>query len=364
MNTNVKKGLIVLVIALCTLRVHAHASTQDNLKQAYQSATVVSVTKAPTTGDYAYDVGIRFNCTLYVGRYKSANDYVPFAINERVDARVSSDSIYTSVSDQQIEMPLVKSEGVTDKSCASQAESASELIPAGTILPVRLDLTLRSDRSRPGEIIRATVMQDVHLGNETAIRKGSLVTGHVIRASNPGTESDKASLSFQFDQIRLDNRDVPLTTILRALASSTAVQRATVSETNDDGTSAYSAARVQIGSDEVAYGINGPVIVGQETVGKYTSQGVVAHFVTDLESECRGATNGNTRPQAFWLFSVNACGAYGFDGAKISHAGRGDPVGQATVTSNRTLEISNGSGMLLRVERSGPEEAVNAGKQN
>ena len=87
-------------------------------------------------------------------------------------------------------------------------------------------------------------------------------------------------------------------------------------------------------------------------VGTSTSQGVVAHFITDLESECRGATNGNTRPQAFWLFSVNACGAYGFDGAKVSHAGRGDPVGQATVTSNRTLEISSGSGMLLRVDRS------------
>jgi hypothetical protein len=359
-NTNMKKGLIVLVIALWTLRVHVHASTQDDLKQAYQSATVVSVAKIPTTGDYAYDVGIRFNCTLYIGRHKSANDYVPFAVNDRVDARVSGDSIYTSASDQQIEMPLVKSEGVTDKSCASQAESASELIPAGTILPVRLDSTLRSDKSLPGEIVKATVMQDVHLGNGTTIRKGSLVTGHVIRASSPGTESDEASLSFQFDQIHLDNRDVPITTILRALASCTAVGAATPVTPGID----YPDEAVQIGGHEVSYGQGGPVTVGPEVVGTSTSQGVVAHFITDLESECRGATNGNTRPQAFWLFSVNACGAYGFDGAKVSHAGRGDPVGQATVTSNRTLEISSGSGMLLRVDRSGSEEAVNAGKQN
>jgi hypothetical protein len=359
-NTNMKKGLIVLVIALCTLRVHAHASTQDDLKQAYQSATVVSVAKIPTTGDYAYDVGIRLNCTLYIGRYKSANDYVPFAVNNRVDARVSGDSIYTSASDQQIEMPLVKSEGVTDKSCAGQAESTSELIPAGTILPVRLDSTLRSNKSEPGEIIRATVMQDVHLRNGTTIRKGSLVTGHVLPVSNPGKESDRASLSFQFDQIHFDDRDVPITTILRALASDTAVLAATPRPTSPD----YADDQVQIGGDEISYGQGGAVTVGPEVVGTSTSQGVVAHFITDLETECRGATDGNTRPQAFWLFSVTACGAYGFNGTKISHAGRGDPVGQATVTSSRPLEISSGSGMLLRVDRSGSEEAVNAGKQN
>ena len=359
MNTNLKKGLVVLGLALCTLRVHAHASTQDDLKQAYQSATVVSVAKIPATGDYAYDVGIRFNCTLYVGRYKSAHDYVPFTINNRVNARVGNDTVYTSASGQQIEMPLVKSEGVTDKSCGGQADSASQPIPAGTIIPVRLDSTLRSDKSQPGETVKATVMQDVKLGNGTTIRKGSLVTGHVIRANSPGTESDQASLSFQFDQIHFDNREVPITTILRALASDTAVFAATPQPISPD----YADDQVQIGGHEVSYGQGGPVTVGSEVVGTSTSQGVVGHFITDLETECRGATNGNTRPQAFWLFSVNACGAYGFDGAKISHAGRGDPVGQATVTSTRRLEISNGSGMLLRVGSSGSEEAVSTGKR-
>jgi hypothetical protein len=203
-------------------------------------------------------------------------------------------------------------------------------------------------------------MQDVQLGNETKIRKGSLVTGHVLPVSNPGKESDQTSLSFQFDQIHFDNRGVPITTILRALASDTAVLAATprISSPN------YADDQDQIGGHEVSYGQGGPVTVGPEVVGTSTSQGVVAHFITDLETECRGATNGNTRPQAFWVFSVNDCGAYGFDGAKISYAGRGDPVGQATVTSNRTLDIRSGSGMLLRVDRIGPEEAANAGKQN
>lgn len=364
MNINMRRSLIVLGLASCMLCAYAHAGAQDDLKQAYQSATVVSVTKIPTTGDYAYDVGIRLNCTLYVARYKSATEYVPFNVNSRVDARVNNDSIYASASDRPIEMPLVKSEAVTDKSCASRAESASELIPAGTIVPVRLDSTLRSDKSQPGETIRATVMQDVDLGNGQTLRKGSLVTGRLLKAGNPGRESDQALLSFQFDQVRLNDQTISVTTLLRALASNTEIQRASVSATSDDGTAPYSAARVQIGGDEIAYGINGPVMVGRETVGKYTSQGVVAHFIADLDTECRGVTNGNTRPQAFWLFSINACGAYGFDGAKIIHAGRGDPVGQAIVASHRNLEIASGSGMLLRVTRSAPEEAVNSGESN
>lgn len=94
-------------------------------------------------------------------------------------------------------------------------------------------------------------------------------------------------------------------------------------------------------------------MVGAEVVEKSTSRGVVAHFITffnDFESECHGAMYGNTRPQAFWLFAVNACGAYGFDGVKIIHSGFSDPVSHATVPSNRTVEIGSGSGMLLRVE--------------
>ena len=364
MNTrNVKKNLGILGLASCMLLVYAHANTQNDLKQAYQTATVVSATKIPSTGDYAYEVSIRLNCTLYVARYKSANDYVPFPVNSPLDVRVGKDSIYTSASDQQIELPLVKSASIADKSCPSQPESASEVIPAGTILPVRLDTTLRSNKSQPGEIVRATIMQDVDLGNEKTLRKGSVVTGHVLQASNPGNESDQALLSFQFDQVRFDDREVSITTVLRALASSTEVEQATVPKGNADGTSSYSSDLVQIGGDQTSYG-SGAVMVGQETVGKYTSQGVVAHFITDVESECRGVTDGNTRPQAFWLFSVNACGTYGIDGAKIIHAGRGDPVGQATVASHRTLEIRSGSGMLLRVGRSVPEEAVNSGQRN
>ena len=45
-----------------------------------------------------------------------------------------------------------------------QNARSAEAIPAGTILPVSLNSTLRSDKSGSGATIIATVMQDVPLG--------------------------------------------------------------------------------------------------------------------------------------------------------------------------------------------------------
>lgn len=56
-----------------------------------------------------------------------------------------------------------------------------ESIPVGTVLLVRLETSL-SNKSRPGRVLRATVMQDVPLANGTKIRAGATVTGQVVTA--------------------------------------------------------------------------------------------------------------------------------------------------------------------------------------
>ena len=224
-------------------------------------------------------------------------------------------------------------------------------IPAGTIIPVSLNSTLRSDKSN-GTTISATVMQDVPLGAGETLRKGSKVTGHVIEAVIPGTGPAKSQISFQFDQVQLDNLTIPITANLRAVASRKAVVAATpdvIEEGPDD--------QVQIGGDEISYGNDGPVMVEEQVVGKYTSQGVLAYGGQDLGTPCRGTIDDNDHPQAFWLFSINACGAYGFGDLTVSHSGRTAPVGEVTLSSNsRMLKIDKGSAMLLLVGCSGPEQ--------
>jgi hypothetical protein len=238
------------------------------------------------------------------------------------------------------------------QSAQGQNTRSADPIPAGTILPVSLNTALRSDKSGSGTTIIATVMQDVPLGKGETLRKGSKVTGHVVEAIAPGKGSDESKISFQFDQLQLRNQTIPLTTNLRAVASRSAVLAATPELTSPD----YVDEQIQIGGDQISYGEGGPVMVGEQVVGKYTSQGVLANVDQNSGAPSGGMIEDNARQQAFWLFSVNARGAYGFGDLTILQSGRTEPLGEVTLASNRkAVRVDKGSAMLLRVDGSGPE---------
>jgi len=227
-------------------------------------------------------------------------------------------------------------------------------IPAGTILPVSLNSDLRSDKSPKGTLIAATVMQDVPLAEGESLRKGTELTGHVVEAITPGPGSDESKISFQFDHVRLGSLIIPLRTTLRAVASRSEVFAATPQL----ATTEYADNQIEIGGDQISYGEGGPVMVGSQVVGKYTRQGVLANVDQDSGTPRRATTDHDARPQAFWLFSVNAHGAYGFGDLTILQSGRTEPLGEVTLVSNRkAVKIKKGSAMLLRVEGSGSVEA-------
>ena len=227
------------------------------------------------------------------------------------------------------------------------------LIPAGTILPVSLNSTLRSDKSRSGETITATLMQNVPLAEGKTLRAGSRITGHVVAVINPGKGSDDSGISFQFEQVRLGNQTVPVTTSLRAVASWMEVSDAQVPTGGGDVDSASSWTLVQIGGDQVSYGMGGPVMLGSETTGTYTSQGVLAKPDVRPSAECGGNMDSSANPQAFGVFSVNACGAYGLGDVQIVRSGSTEGLGEVTLVSHRkALKLGKGSALLLQVEGS------------
>jgi hypothetical protein len=110
---------------------------QANAKQTgYEAATVVSVDKHVTPSnyvggspsdaplqaeDYSYDVGIRLNCNIYVGRYESATDYLPavFAPNHMVDVRMDKHVLYVSLpeGDRVVKMGIVSHKRLTEQAC-------------------------------------------------------------------------------------------------------------------------------------------------------------------------------------------------------------------------------------------------------
>ncbi len=235
-----------------------------------------------------------------------------------------------------------------------QNARSAEPIPAGTIIPVSLNSALRSDKTGSRTAVTATVMQDVPLGRGETLRRGSKLTGHVVDAIPSGRGSDEARISFQFDQVQLGDRTVPITTNLRAVASPHAVLEASPQPSSSEVTD-Y---EVEIGGDQISYGEGGPVMVGSQVVGKYTSHGVLANIDQNLATPCGVTIDSNARPQAFWLFSVNACGSYGFGDLEILQSGRAEPLGKVTLASNRkSVKVDKGSAMLLRVDGSGPKDA-------
>jgi hypothetical protein len=135
-----KKILIVSGLILSALLVYLHADTTRESNDQYQTATVVSVDKhvsksnyvggspsdAPLqAGGYSYDIGIRLNCNIYVGRYESATDYLPSVFSPRhaVDVRVQKHVMYVSLpeSDREVKMGIVGHRRVKEENCAANS---------------------------------------------------------------------------------------------------------------------------------------------------------------------------------------------------------------------------------------------------
>lgn len=226
---------------------------------------------------------------------------------------------------------------------------AQNTIPAGTILPLGLNASLNSGSSKPGQVITARIMQDVPLPIGQ-IPAGSRVTGRILEVTGAINEKG-ATLTLQFDQLEVLKRTIPITTNLRALASMMEVEQAQVPQNGPDrGTSEASWTTEQVGGD-VVYRGGGPVTSATGVVGTAVPGGVLARVVSKTASKCRDDVAGDDQPQALWVFSADACGTYGFDDLLIAHAGRTQPVGQITLSSEHgNFVIRSGSGLLLRVQ--------------
>jgi hypothetical protein len=237
----------------------------------------------------------------------------------------------------------------SDRSALAGKSSGQEVnIPLGTILPIRLN-SLSSEKNKTGDLIKARIMQDVPLENGWKLRAGSSVLGRVVEVQP--ASSGKAKLALEFDTVVRGKGRIPVRTHLRAVASTLEVEFAQIPPIGPSESDVYNwLPTTQIGG-EVVYGKGGEVTNGDRVVGRSVNDGILAQPNSKEGSKCRGPVEGNDRPQAFWVFSSDACGAYGFSNLTISHAGRTDPQGKIVLVSEHgPVKIRSGSGMLLRVQ--------------
>jgi len=223
--------------------------------------------------------------------------------------------------------------------------SAQEVIPPGTILPVELNSSLRSDKMHSGEVVTGRIMQDVPLEGRVKIRAGAKIIGKVVDVAT-GT---REQIAVRFDTLKTGNRRIALTTGLRAMATAVDVEQAMIPTSGPDrGTSEADWVTEQIGGDTVYHG--SVVTHGSEVVGNYVSGGVLVRVSAEPEHGCRGNVEDRGRPQAMWVFSSDACGLYDLSNLKLEHAGRTDPIGEIRLQSKKgPVKVPSGSGMLLRV---------------
>lgn len=228
---------------------------------------------------------------------------------------------------------------------------AQETFPAGTILPVQLNSTVKSNHGNPGKKISGRIMQDVPLPGGGHIRAGTKVIGEVVSVK-PGSPTQKAELTLRFDKLMIGKKEIPVTTNLRALASLMDVSEAQVPEMGADrGTPPNWWTTDQIGG-QLNYHGHGVITEGGEVVGHSTDDGVLARVSADSRANCRDGVAGNDQLQALWVFASNACGLYGYGDLVLKHAGRTDPKGEITLESaHGDVHVRSGSGMLLRVNQ-------------
>jgi hypothetical protein len=173
---------------------------------------------------------------------------------------------------------------------------AQNAIPPGTILPVQLNSSLRSDKVKPGQSISARLMQDVPLPAGAKLHAGATVIGHVIavKSASNGTGGE---ISVRFDSLKSGALHIPLVTNLRALATMMDVSEAQKPESGPDrGTSQYNWTTDQIGG-EVNYHGGGAIAHGSNIVGHSAPDGVLVRVSSKPGTKCRGEVDGNDRPK-------------------------------------------------------------------
>lgn len=102
------------------------------------------------------------------------------------------------------------------------------VIPAGTVLKVRLATDLASDASQVEDTVRATLTAPVSVSGDVAIPDGATLRGSVVSVQQSGKVKGRASLAFRFEQLAVGDEQYDVRTErISRLARATKRQDAT-----------------------------------------------------------------------------------------------------------------------------------------
>ena len=90
-----------------------------------------------------------------------------------------------------------------------QVGGQTVVVPAGTLVRVRLNRSLSSNHSQVGSSFDGVVVNDVVAGGVVAIPRGAQVSGTVLDAKSSGVLKGRGELSIQLTQVTLGRQELP-----------------------------------------------------------------------------------------------------------------------------------------------------------
>jgi hypothetical protein len=97
-----------------------------------------------------------------------------------------------------------------------QAAGQTVTIPNGAMLRVRINRSLRSDKTQPGTVFDGVVVNDVVADGLVAIPRGASVQGTVVDARSSGALTGRGEMSIQLTQVTLGGKNYPIVSDLWA----------------------------------------------------------------------------------------------------------------------------------------------------
>lgn len=207
------KQPLVTVLAAAVLAYAAgckRAANDDAIARDVQA----KVASDPVTRDAAVSVTSQDGKVTIRGTVKDA------ATQKRIEQIAHDEPGTAGVDDQTAIMPTPGLAPTSEQAgVPQQAEPAPEapkpepvVVPAGTSLVVTVDQALSSKSSKEGQTFLATLAQPVSLHGQTAIPKGSSLTGTVLVAKEKGKIKGEGQLSIALTSITVHGQNYAIQT--------------------------------------------------------------------------------------------------------------------------------------------------------
>ncbi len=245
----------------------------------------------------------------------------------------------------------------TNAQASNQSSNESMMLDSGTQLSAELLTTLDAKKAKPGDEFKARTLKPVIAGGNQVIAKGSVLTGHVLEATQAEGKNGVSQLKLSFDQLQNKKLSMPFSATIEQITQIAVNQQAQLDDMSSIDMSGSSNSRTRTSSGGSGGGLLGGVT---GTVGN-TVGGVVGTTTGAVGSTVGGVTTttqqtlGNVIAVSSDTLNSSAGAAKGMISitSDSSAQASGEASGNSTLSlTGRNIKVEKGAVLMLRTDKS------------